>query len=372
MTSLFIGGVETKLPPGLVAPGQLLVAQNCAMRKQGRVEKRWGFAPIITKPLQTSCNWNGQLGVGTPGSTALGSELLISGSLGSGKGFAQSGWSPATNSWIQKGTVQPTAATTKTAFAGTVDCQGTDLALNFNTPVAGGCYGCYAYQEVTSTGSNVHFCVVDDKTGQNVMDDTLLCAGGFDPRVVAIGPYFCVFVVANLPFGGGTNSTLQVYTINPIQRTVSVPFTIAATSPDSVVYDARAVTNAPSTIGNNGMYVAVGAGFTGGNLLYAGFNPWTQGFVVGPTSISSDHIESIALGVFSNAVGLIYNVTAGASPQQIKLTWLSLSGTSPSTHTLDSNTSPAVTFGKATLQSDGSWRYLPSFLGNVGAAGHFW
>ena len=327
----FIGGGNTKLPEKLLPPGALSICQNTAVRKPGRVEKRWGSSRLPAPP-QTSINWDDAFGIGIPGSTQLGNELLISGPVGT-TGTFQHGWSPASGQWIQKGAVQPIAMTEKTAFAGDMDCQATDLALNFNTPVAGGCFGCYVYQ--TATG--VDFCVYDDKSGQNVMSDTVLAVGGSNPRVVSVGPYFCVFCL--IPVGGSLG--LYCFTIDPFLKTVTA---LASGPIDSTVtnFDARVVTG--STVGHGGTYVAISYARTGG-LFILGLDPWAQAFCVNPFAFSGG-ANAVAMGVFSANVGVLYN-HAGATMQ---IQWFSLALVAGNNATIDTVAGIPGGWGKATLQ----------------------
>jgi hypothetical protein len=316
----FSGGLDTKTAKPLVLSGRLIQAENVVMRQRGKIEDRYGFAPI-QHPALTSADWCGVLGTGTPGSTSLGQELLVGGQ------GSQLAWSPAANGWLQKGSVLPGGMTSKTAFAGTADCQAADMALNFHKPTAGGEFSCYAY-EVAQGG--VHFSVVDDNTGQNVMADTVLDTGGSDPRVVSIGPFFCVFYI-------NRRNVLVVQTIDPVQRTVTPPVVLSSLITQIQTFDARAVANAPTAIGNNGQYVAVawcyGARALG--FTITGFDPWAQaqaGGLTAPTLAATYEIDNLAIGVFSGHLGVIFSSAAVG----IELQWLDLSQVAGALVTLDS------------------------------------
>lgn len=335
----FLGGVSTKFPPNLVPPGALIQAWNTAMRKQGEISKRFGSQSML-KPPQSSLNWTDAFGIGVPGSTALGNELLISGPVGA-SGVQQHGWSPASGQWLQKGTAQPIAVTEKTAYAGDVDCQATDLALNFDTPVAGGCYGCYVYQ--TPTG--VSFTVVDDKNGQTVMANQSLASisvGPFprSPRVVAVGPYFVVFVMCP----SGANTILLAYLIDPFQKTVN-QFGAPIVSANMACFDARVVTNAPANVGHNGIYVSVAAGFASGNWALIQVDPWLQTATPVAGSVSAT-IVSIALGIFPANIGVILNTNNST----INIQWFNLSGAPGNTEQVDVAATGYAPWGKLTLQ----------------------
>ena len=309
----FLGGLNTKLPENLLPPGALSVCQNTAMRKPGMVEKRWGSS-LLPKPPQSNCNWDEAFGVGIPGSTLLGNELLVGGPVGS-LGVQQHGFSPATNGWIPKGSVQPLAVTEKVAYSGAADCQATDLALNFNTPIAGGCYGCYVYQ--TPTG--VSFTVVDDKSGQTVMSNQAIAPGFSNPRVVSIGPYFVLFAT--------TGQILYAWIIDPAQHTATqygVAFGTGVTR-----YDARGVTNAPANVGHGGQYIAV-AMRNGANLFLLGFDPWAPA-TFGLQAITSTAVVSLGIGIFSANIAVIFN----DNNTTVKVAWFDLSITPGSVETLD-------------------------------------
>ena len=339
----FVGGISTKFPPNLVPGGALLQAWDTSMRKQGRIEKRWG-SQSMRAPPQTSLNWCDAFGIGIPGSTELGNELLISGPVGH-SGTQQHGWSPATAGWLQKGTVQPIACTTKTAFASSFDCQSTDLALNFNTPIAGGSYGCYVYE----TPNGINFTVVDDKSGQTVMPNQLLAAGDH-PRVVSIGPFFCIFYA-------DPSLTLWAVTVDPAQRSVSV-YNMHV-SANFGAYDARAVTNASPGVGHAGNYVAVAYSVAGGGCAILGFDPWNPGSGIAPVPFGgTDIFISLSVGVFPTNVGVICNdVTAN----ELLLQWFDLELTAiggllevDDPITAYDGVVPGAGFGKATLIPNGN------------------
>ena len=316
-----LGGLDLKTSKFLVKSSRALVAQNVVQKQPGKVEKRYGFAPI-KHPAQTSCNWVGVLGTGTPGSTSLGQELLISGVVGGG--YVQSGWSPASNGWLTKGQVQPIAVTEKVAFAGSVDCTSVDVALNKDTPTAGGCYSCYAYQKATGS---VNFIVYDDNTGQTVMQDQVVVGAGGSPRVVSIGPYFVIFVVVS--------GTINAYTVNPFQQTITnAPIGVGS----GTFFDARAVSGA--TIGHGGQYVVIASGSGAFGYVQA-FDPWAQA-TIGPAVTFSATVFNIAIGVFASNIGVIFSNANTA----IQIQWFSLALVAQNGQTIDSG----GPYGKLTLQ----------------------
>ena len=359
----FVGGVDTKTSPPLVLNGRLLQAKNCIMNYRGRVEKRYGFSRLPASPL-TTASWCDSFGVGTPGSTLLDQELLIGGS------GTQYGYSPASSSWMQNGTVQPWGVTTKTAYAGTTDCQGVDLALNFDTPTAGGEYACYAY---TKASGGVWFSVFDDNTGQNVMPDTQLDPNAHDPRVVSIGPWFCIIVQV----GEIGNATLVIYRINPFQKTVVGPVPLLNNYHVNT-FDARAVAGSP--VGNAGQYIAVAYaqvdGISGGYIL--GFDPWALAISTPAANFTTFQVLSMAVSVFAptglgfpGRVAVIFNTQASV-PASVYLQWFDLSLNADNSQTVDTFTNAGAPWGKLTLgQTPGGWTAFMETLAVQDSAGDF-
>ena len=346
-----MGGIDAKTSKILVREGRALVAQNLVMRSTGSVQKRNGFAPIPVLPGFSKGNWTGVLGLGTPGSTALGQELLVGGLTATG--YQQKAWTPATNGWLQKGKVVPGGVTTKTAFAGSADCQATDVALNFNKPTAGGEFSCYAY-EVAQGG--VHFSVVDDTTGQNVMPDTVLDAGGYDPRVVSIGPFFCVFYLLVI----GHTARLCVATIDPVQRTVNggpllngvvnAPPTILNDITGIQTFDARCVSNASPISGHVG-YVAVAwcYGLSAPGWKSCGFDPWARVFILPVVGGGAADVYNVSIGVFPANLGILFN----SGNTALSIQWSSLTQTLGNLQAVDLTPN---SWGKLTLgPASGGW-----------------
>ncbi len=318
-----LGGLDTKPPPALVQPGRLIQAQNCVMRKRGRIEKRNGFA-LIRHPLQSALGWT----------DALGSELLVGGPV-AGE-WKQHGWSKGSGAWVEKGSEQPVAMSTTVAVGKPSDCKSADLAL-------GAGFGCYVYEN----GTEIRYTIVDEASGQPVAYDADLVTGT-DPRVVAIGPYFCVVFTSG--------AQLQAMVIDPIQNSASSPVNLSG-SDVATGFDARAVSG--STVGHGGEYVAVAYSPAYGGPKLLGFDPWAQTICVPASQVGGQEVatKTVSLCVFASQVGVAFLTRltrdGGAG---IWVAWASLSLAISGSKNADTS---ASAFFKASLAANGSgWTLL--------------
>lgn len=327
----FVGGAETKLPPGLVPPGQLLVSQNTAMRKRGEVGKRWGFAPI-QHPAQSSVGWT----------DATAGELLVGGPVGGT--WEQHSWSPSLGAWIQKGSQQPVTVKSGAAVGGSSDKTNVDMAIA--TSVNGVGFACYAWIEPALGGApgRCMFSVIDEQTGTEVMAPQAVSGAGSSfsaVRVVAIWPFF--LLVCMIPGTG-----LVVVRVDPGQGSVLVASPMTETSGVSS-FDGRAVSGA--SFGHAGQYVAlVWTTFSG--LFALGFDPWAFSVCIAARSVSLGGPRTCC-ATFNGYLGILSD--AGEFSGTLVAFWLTPDLTTSSFQTVDTPVAGAF-FGKCSLLVDsGAW-----------------
>lgn len=328
-------GLDTKTSPFLVPPGGLLQAQNVVMPQQGRWQKRFGIQNLPTLPggyLDWCATYNTN-------------ELLVS-SVSTTPGTigleTQQAWQPNTQTWLQKGDLPTVSVDTAIRVASSSNLQAADAAVSNG-------FACYAYQTVPQTGiSNVRFSVLNQATGEPVMLDQQVPTGvqTFDPRVVAIGPYFVLlFRLGQV----GSSVGLWSVTIDPVQHTVSSPFNLNTVPLSVNGYDAVAVSG--STSGHNGQYVAITylsavSGYT------VGFNPWTNSICISTTAILGANGTFVGIVKFPNNLCVFYCDTYPS----VSMFWtdLNLAGATSVT-----TISSSVPLGKATvIPSSAGWTLI--------------
>lgn len=223
-----------------------------------RLTKRNGYGQITALPSSaiflTTFNEN---------LTAVGSDLQA--------------YVAGTNSWVNKGTLQPVSLTTLPLIRNNSTQIQVDTALSTNNLV------CTVYTE-TGNGSTVYkYAVADSITGQNVLPPAVIpttVAETTAPRVFYLGTHFVIVF--------GTAGSLRYATINsnnPQAPTASVTLS-AQFSPDSRL-------NWDGVVANN--------------TLYIGWNGTDIGGAIRVTSLSSQLVQSatsVTAGQKANVMSL--------------------------------------------------------------------
>jgi hypothetical protein len=319
-------GLDTGTSPFLVRDGGFLQAQNVVMKQKGRWESRYGIAPLPTLPQLGALEW----------CTAYGNELLVGSSSGE-----QSSWTPGTNGWLPKGTVQPIDVTTEVAAGSVNDKTNVDLAINASFG-GGNAFSCYAWIEQGSC----MFCVEDENGGQVMAPQSATPLSFTYPfasvRVVAIGPWF-VLVTLRATTAGETG--IVTFVVNPIQRTIAENALVGSNG--ATCLDARAV--ALATVGHSGQYVAIVWG-TASGAWAAGFDPWAQAAVIPSVQIDTFLTTSICAtwGNISSTPVVAVLQNRNAAPN-LALRWLSPNTLVESSAIGVDSPITGATFGKLSL-----------------------
>jgi hypothetical protein len=263
----FSKGLNLKVDPFQVSPGNFLSLVNSVFNKVGRLTKRNGFPKLLPLPNTTTSyltTFNDDL-------QALGPQLL---SLSSGQ-----------DAWINKGSTYPLSLDTLPLIRNSTNQTQSDTAIAANGVI------CTVYTE-TASSTSYKYALADSITGQNIVAPTLIPAAGGTvtnaPRVFLLGNNFIIlfenlFVsTQHLQFIAISSFTGQIIKTN---TDISTSFTNSTT----LAYDAA--------VANNNLYVAWnGASASGINLAFVS-NSLTVSSVVNPDASHQATIMSVTVDV---------------------------------------------------------------------------
>lgn len=211
-------GLDQKTDPKQVPMGKFQSLVNSVFNKMGLLTKRNGFAQLTGLPDDTSVyatTFNGNL-------TAIGNKLEA--------------YSSGTNTWVNKGYVQPALLSVQSLIKTGNNQSQVDAAVSESGLV------CTAYTDSVS-GSNVYkYAVFDSTTGQNVIAPTTLTNGTGSPKVFLLGNYFIVVFTStitatpHLQYVAINKNTLLVGSITDISTTYTPSTTVNF---DGVVSNSR-------------------------------------------------------------------------------------------------------------------------------------
>ncbi len=163
-------GLETKVDPYQVPMGKFLSLVNSVFTTGGRLTKRNGFPEITILPdaLQTTL-------------TTLNDNLIATGE-------SLYAFSPDTNAWLNKGTIQPVGLDTISLVKSSTSQTSPDSAIAPNGLM------CLAYMD----NSLPYYQIIDSSTGQQVISRVALNATAVNLRVFLLGQYFIVTYIATV------------------------------------------------------------------------------------------------------------------------------------------------------------------------------
>lgn len=166
----FTQGLETKVDPKQVQIGKFLSLQNSVFDQQGALSKRNGFANITSLPnaLQTTI-------------TTLNDNLIATGS----NLYALSS---STNTWLDKGIIQPIQVDTMPLVRASTSQSSPDTAISASGLT------CLVYVD----NSLAYYQISDSTTGQQVVARTALPATATNPRAFLLGRYFMITFIATV------------------------------------------------------------------------------------------------------------------------------------------------------------------------------
>jgi hypothetical protein len=194
----FAKGLDSKTDPYQLSTSSFTNLTNTVFNKVGRLTKRNGFSNLTSLPntLQTNLTTlNGNL-------TATGSSLYA--------------YSQDTQSWLNRGIVQPISLSTLPLVRVSTSQTAPDSAIAANGLV------CLVYID-NSLG---YYQVSDSSTGQQIVSRTALPSTATNPRVFVLGNYFAITYMATV---GGV-STLQVLFVSSTNASTVGTVSVSGTS----------------------------------------------------------------------------------------------------------------------------------------------
>lgn len=228
----FAKGLDTKTDPFRIAIGNFARLQNSIFDVAGRLTKRNGYKMLAALPDATSLyttTFNGNL-------TAIGNSLQA--------------YSSSTDSWVDKGDIQPLELSTLPLIRSNTNQTQADAVVASNGLV------CTVYTDSTPDGMGgtdpVYKYVVADKvTGQNIVAPTIITPPSGEvegsPRVFALGRYFVIVY---------TNNITGTYHLQYIAININIPTSVTTAVDISAQYTPSTQVNFDCIVANNTLYTA--------------------------------------------------------------------------------------------------------------------
>ncbi len=174
ITFNFGQGVDTKTDPWQIPLGKFLSLENMNFNTLGRLSKRNGYGSLTAIPEEATflTTFNENL-------TAIGTSLQA--------------YSQGTNTWVNKGTLQPVKLEVLPLIRSNTNQSQADAAVSSNGLV------CTVYTDQTPTSLStprIMYAIADSVTGQNIVSPTPIPVSSGtvtgSPRVFVLGPYFII------------------------------------------------------------------------------------------------------------------------------------------------------------------------------------
>lgn len=214
----FSKGLQTKVDPFRLSIGDFLSLQNTIFTIEGLLQKRNGYgalAPLPDTSYSYSCTFNGNL-------TAIGSNLAA--------------YSSGSNSWVQKGSIQPVELDTTPLIRNNTNQSTCDAVVSSGNLVC----TVYTDQDPTNLANKIYrYAVADATTGQNLVAPTTLTANAA-PKVFLLGNRFIIIY--------GNSTALLFIAISTSTLVADSPVTISSTFTSNGAFDAY--------VANDSVYVA--------------------------------------------------------------------------------------------------------------------
>lgn len=237
----FAQGLSQKSDPKALQPGQFSQLENTIFNKAGLLQKRNGYAQLASLP-DDSYNYvttfKGNL-------TAVGSSLAA---------FAK-----GSNSWINKGALEPVHLDTLTSIRSNLNQSQCDSAVSSNGFV------CTVYTDQIPNGGSTmpsyKYVIADSTTGQNIIAPTVITptTGTVtgSPRVFLLGRFF-IIVFSNVISGLPHLQYIAINTVNPTDATANIDISAQYTPSSTVAFD--------GVVANNNLYLAWNGSDGGGAI----------------------------------------------------------------------------------------------------------
>ncbi len=204
----FAQGLDTKTDPFQVPPGKFLALENTVFSTGQSLVKRNGFANLASLPNLTSTfltTFNGGL-------TAIGESL--------------SAYSEATNTWSNKGNIQPAQVDVLPLIRSNTNQPQADASVASNGLV------CTVFTDNLPSGTVYKYAVANSTDGQNVIAPQVISGATGSPRVFVVGNYFFVVYSA-----GTILKYFSISTAIPVIATVFTNVSAQYTPASTVAFD---------------------------------------------------------------------------------------------------------------------------------------
>lgn len=223
----FAQGVNTKTDPWQLAIGQFLSLKNSVFDKGGMLMKRNGYGSLSNLPSENYnylTTLNGNL-------TAVGQNI--------------SAFNASSQSWIEKGNIQPVSLSTLPLIRNSIN------QIQCDSIVAANGLACTVYSEKNVSTTVYKYVIASSVSGQNVIAPTLIpvSSGAVtgSPRVFLLGTYF-VIVFTNVVSATSHLQYISIPSENPSLVTTNQDIAAAYTSATTVAWD--------GLVFNNNLYLA--------------------------------------------------------------------------------------------------------------------
>lgn len=262
-------GLDQGTATQLVLPGKFLVLENCLRRKEGKVQKRPGFAALG----KTISGTSDEVASGNRVDTFQDDLLLLNSD-------AIYSYSSTNDSWIDKGDLVSVTVESRPVIRNGASQTLADAAY---------LGGATAYVWEDSRGG-CRISVIDQETGASLIYDTVLNASGARPKVVALRDKFVVFYIVS--------TTLYTRTIDRTSPSVLGAETSFLTSVVNGPYDVCAYTNTAGVFAANTTSADIKIGYF---LQSGAIGNGTNGAPSPVEITSATSLGTAALSVFTNA-----------------------------------------------------------------------
>ena len=223
----FSKGLDLKTDPKQINLGNFLSLQNTVFNKGGLLQKRNGYAELASLPDAS----NTFITTFKSNLTALGTSL--------------SAYSSGSETWVNKGSLQPISLSTLSAIRSSTNQTQIDSTVSNNGLT------CVVYTDsvpVAGSPTNEYkYAIMDSVTGQNIVEPTLIPSSGGtsdvsgSPRVFFLGVYFVIVFTATI----SATPELQYIAVNSVTLVQTSPVLISNqyTPATTVAWDGVVVDN---------------------------------------------------------------------------------------------------------------------------------
>lgn len=163
---LFEGGLSQKTAEQLVIPGKFLTLENCVRRKQGKIQKRFGFEDFSKTVVGGDDLSNGKTLL------KLNDDLL---QIANDKIYS---YIPSSDQWVDRGFIS-SLTTSSTPIIRNSDTQAMPDIVSYNGLIA-------CVWEDSRSGKAIQVSVFDATTGAAVLTDANVSTSGGRPKIVGI------------------------------------------------------------------------------------------------------------------------------------------------------------------------------------------